>query len=97
MQENIKQLIELFDCDDEPMLKMDGYDECIAGIVERFGQPPIVCYDKDLVLDELMKQGMPYDDAVEWWEFNQIGAWVGETTPCFLTRPQPTHERRRFS
>jgi len=29
-----------------PMKLMDGYDQCIAGVVEQFGRPPIVCYDK---------------------------------------------------
>ena len=28
---------------------MDGYDDCIAGIVTRFGQDPIVCYDREKV------------------------------------------------
>ena len=32
---------------------MDGYDDCIAGVVERFGQNPIVCYDKEKVIQRL--------------------------------------------
>ena len=63
---------------------MQGYDDCIAGIVERFGAPPIVCYDKGKVLARLMQDGMSEDEA-EFWSFNQIGAWVGESTPCFIT------------
>ena len=68
------------------MLTMDGYDDCIVGIVERFGSPPIVCYDRDQVLEKLGKDGMSRDEAEEFFEFNQIGAWVGEETPCFLTQ-----------
>jgi len=69
----------------EDMLVMDGYDDCIVGIVERFGQPPIVCYDRDKVIKAHMKDGMDYEEAEEFFEFNQIGAWLGESTPCFIT------------
>jgi hypothetical protein len=68
------------------MVTMDGYDDCVAGVVERFGQEPIVCYDKTKVLDKLMEDGMNYEDALEWFYFNQIGAWVGDKTPCFFTK-----------
>lgn len=64
---------------------MQGYDDCIAGIVERFGAPPIVCYDKSKVLARLVRDGMSEDEAEEFWSFNQIGAWVGDSTPCFIT------------
>ena len=69
----------------EDMLVMDGYDDCIVGVVERFGQPPIVCYDRDKVIRAHMKDGMDYEEAEEFFEFNQIGAWLGESTPCFIT------------
>mgnify|MGYP000206025117 CR=1 FL=1 len=34
----------------EGLLKMDGYDDCIVGIVERFGQDSYFIYDKEEVL-----------------------------------------------
>ena len=37
---------------------MDGYDDCIAGVVERFGQPPIVCYDKANQPGKYLEDGM---------------------------------------
>lgn len=66
-------------------LIMDGFDDCIVGIVERFDHDPIVCYDKTKVLKSLMKDDMTADEAVEYFEYNQLGAWVGEKTPCFIT------------
>jgi hypothetical protein len=36
----IKDLFSGFDPD--YLLVMDGYDDCIVGVVERFGQEPIV-------------------------------------------------------
>ena len=67
-------------------LIMDDYDDCILGICTRFGQEPIVAYDYDLVIAKLMGQGMPHTDAVEWFEFNQMGAWMGDRTPCFIEK-----------
>jgi hypothetical protein len=68
----------------EEIMMMDGYDNCIAGVVTRFGQEPIVCYDRNKVLAKLVKGGMTYEEAEEWFSYNQIGAWVGSLTPCFL-------------
>ena len=67
------------------MMIMDGFDDCIAGVVGRIGQPDIICYDRDKVLNNLMSQGMTDEEAVEYFEYNQIGAWVGEQTPCFIS------------
>lgn len=67
-------------------LVMDGYDDCIVGICTRFGQEPIVAYDRQKVIAKLVAGGMTEEDAEEWFEFNQIGAWMGDTTPCFIDR-----------
>mgnify|MGYP003123196400 FL=1 len=85
----MKELIQDYIDAGEPLLKMDGFDDCIAGVVERIGQDPIICYDKNKVLDQMVRDGMTYEEAVEYFEYNQMGAWVGERTPCFLiTEPQ---------
>ena len=70
---------------DNELLLMDDYDDAIVGLVDRFGQPTIVCYDKEKVIEKLMADGMTDEEALEWFEYNQIGAWKGETTPCFLS------------
>ena len=71
--------------EEEELLLMDGYDDCIVGLVDRFGQPTIVCDDKEKVIEKLMADGMTDEEALEWFEFNQIGAWMGDKTPCFLS------------
>jgi len=74
------------DVEDDAPLKMDGYDDCIVGMVERFGMTPIICYDKAKVLRKLLRDdGMTQDEAEEFFDFNQLGAWMGNGTPCFLT------------
>jgi hypothetical protein len=30
--------------------------------------------------------GMTYDEAVEFFEFNVLGAWVGDETPAFYSK-----------
>jgi hypothetical protein len=71
---------------DPDLLLMDGFDDCIIGICESFGSVPVVAYDYDRVLANLQASGMTYEEAVEYHEFNQVGAYVGERTPVFIRR-----------
>jgi hypothetical protein len=71
--------------EDTPFSIIDGYDDCVIGVIEQFGRPPIICYDRSLVIQKLMKDGMSDEEAEEFFEYNQIGAYMGEFTPCFFT------------
>jgi len=71
---------------DPDLLLMDGFDDCIIGICESFGSVSVVAYDYDKVLANLQASGMTYEEAVEYHEFNQAGAYVGERTPVFIRR-----------
>ena len=68
---------------EEPVL-YDGLEDAFIGMSFRFGQEPIACYDFDKVIEGLMKDGMSEDEAVEFFDFNIIGGWNGDQTPCFL-------------
>ena len=68
------------------LIQMNGYEDCVIGICHRFGQPPILAYDMDKVIRRLRADGMSYEEAVEFWEYNQLGAYVGESTPCYIER-----------
>ena len=48
------------------MMIMDGFDDCIAGVVHRYGQPTIICYDKEKVLEQLMDDGMTDEEELDW-------------------------------
>ena len=81
-----QDLDEIFDgVDTHELVFMNGFNDCIAGIVERHGIPGIVCYDRDKVISKLVWEGMTVDEAEEWYEFNQLGAYAGESTPCFIS------------
>jgi len=63
----------------------DGYDEALVAVGHRFGLPPLAVYNTKTIITLLMtKDGMTYDEAVEHFSFNIIGAGMGENTPIFL-------------
>ena len=69
----------------EGAMKIDGFDDCICGIVERFGMDSVLLYDTDTMIEKMMtKDNMDYEEAVEYFDFNIKGAWMGEGTPCFF-------------
>lgn len=72
-------------------LIMDGYDDCIVGVVRRHGMDVVAVYDQDAVIQKLISEGMSEEEAVEWFEYNQISAWNGDGTPCYM---QFTSSRR---
>lgn len=59
------------------------FEHCVVGFVERIGQPPVIAYDRALVLDVLRAD--LGDDAEEYFDYNVLGAYVGPFTPCFIT------------
>ena len=71
----------------EEALFADGFDEAVLGFVNRWNQDPVVVYDTERIIKILMERdGMPYEDAVEFFEFNTAGAYVGVNTPLFLRK-----------
>ena len=67
-----------------------GLDDAIVGVGVRCGKPPLVVYNVERVIDILMdRSDMSYQDAVEFFEYNVEGAWVGETTPLWLYELKP--------
>ena len=71
----------------EEALVMTGFDDCVIGVLERYGMEPIVLYDKEKVIEQLMEEGCDsYEGALEYYEFNQLAGWHGEKTPGFVVR-----------
>jgi len=65
-------------------LTADGFDSAIIGLARRCGQPTLVAYSIQKAIAVLMKSGMSYEDAVEHFEFNIVGAWMGPHTPIWI-------------
>lgn len=62
------------------------FDEAIIGVAKRFGQADVIAYDSNKVYEILAKMLDTEDWTVvfEYFEFNIIGAYVGERTPVFV-------------
>lgn len=70
----------------EEMLFADGFDGALIGFVERCATPPVALYDRAKCIEILMlRDTMSYEEAVEFFEFNTLGSWMGENTPAFAT------------
>jgi len=61
------------------------FDEAFVGVVERFGMEPVALYDRDKIIEILMRDGLSWEDAEDHFGFNMIGAWVGDKTPAFVS------------
>jgi hypothetical protein len=62
----------------------DGLDGALIGIGRRFNEQPVACYSIPHILDQYQRDGMSYEEAVEFFEYNVIGGWHGEYTPMFV-------------
>tara|TARA_B100000131_G_scaffold45449_2_gene40644 strand:- start:2037 stop:2447 length:411 start_codon:yes stop_codon:yes gene_type:complete len=70
---------------DEDLLFADGFEDAFIGLSRRFGiDRPVATYDYDKCIEVLMRSNMSREGAMEFFEYNVIGAWVGELTPIFL-------------
>lgn len=70
-------------------LVCDGFDEAIIGVAERINLGPVVAYDVHKMINIMMERdGMDYEEAYEYFNFNIIGAWMGDFTPIFITKSE---------
>jgi len=70
---------------DETTLLMDGFDEAFIGWSRRMNEPLLAVYSYDgLIKVCTERDGMDYDEAIEYVDYNVIGAWVGEQTPIIV-------------
>ena len=69
----------------DELLLADGFGAAFIGVSHRFGfDHPVATYDIDKCIEILIQDGMDREEAEEYFEFNTLGAWVGEMTPVFV-------------
>jgi hypothetical protein len=76
----------------------DGLEDAFLGIASRFGwSAGVAVYDYHKCIEVFMRDGLTEQEAVEHFEFNVIGGWVGDQTPIFLsgTTLAALHEHHR--
>lgn len=69
--------------EDNECLLADGFERALVGIT--CGSNPVAVYDINRMVGVLVEdEDMHPDDAMEYIEFNVIGAYVGEKTPMYI-------------
>ena len=69
------------------MLVRPDREEALIGYVERCGTSPLACYDIEKCIQILIERdGMTDEEALDYFSYNALGAYMGEHTPMFLTR-----------
>ena len=62
----------------------DGFEDALVGYGYQFNYP-VAVYSRMGCMKILMERdGMSDEEAMEYFDFNVQGAWVGESTPVFL-------------
>lgn len=61
-----------------------GFDDCIVGIAQKVGRSDSVAYSRTKIIEKLCKY-MEYDEAVEHFDYNILGSFIGNEMPVFIT------------
>lgn len=82
---DFKEKKEHITCIDESILLADGFEDALVGYGEQFNKTFAV-YDRSKCIQILIdRDKMTFEEAVEYFDFNVTGAYVGEHTPAFVT------------
>lgn len=80
MRQEIEEWLEPLD---RETIFFEGLDMAIIGIAE-VPDGYKVCYDIGRVLELLIISGMTEEEAIEYYDFNIAGSYVGPLTPTFI-------------
>jgi hypothetical protein len=73
----------------DELLTAIGLDDAFIGHIERMNEPPVAVYDREKIIQIFMtRDGMTWEEAEEFFEFNVGGAYMGPQTPAYLIRPE---------
>jgi hypothetical protein len=61
----------------------ESYDLCIVGVAQRFNTT-VLAYSVEKILAMHVADGMTEEEASEYFEYNTMGAWLGDGTPVFM-------------
>ena len=68
------------------MLKLpEQFDDAVMGVSQRIGWENCIVYDAKKII-EILTEDMSEQDALDHFDFNIAGSYVGDTTPVFLWR-----------
>lgn len=61
----------------------ESFDDCILGVSQNCAGDTYVAYSYMKCIEKL-KEDMSEDEAIEYFDYNIIGSYVGEHSPCFI-------------
>jgi formylmethanofuran dehydrogenase subunit E len=76
-KEHLMEILEEEEC-----LTADGFDDALVGCT--YGANVVAVYDINKMVEILMQEGTDYEDAVEFLDYNVVGAYLGEKTPLYV-------------
>lgn len=69
----------------EGAILLDGFEDCIVGVVEEYGNGKRILYSKNAIIQKLMVRDlMTHGEAEEFYDYNIIGLYAGEQNAVFL-------------
>ena len=91
-----------FDCFTEILLA-DGFEEAFIGLGGQFHDEPVAVYDREkcikilatefqrdaILMHDYKEETNFYEQAMEYFDYNVQGSYVGKRTPIFVTTPNP--------
>lgn len=70
---------------DKNILLADGFNNAVIGLTYRDDEL-VALYSRDKIIQILIdEQEMSYEDAVEYFEYNIEGSYVGRKTPVYYS------------
>ena len=79
------------------ILLADGFEDAFIGVITICDEP-IALYDEEKCISILIERdGMSEEEAIEYFDFNVTGAYVGENTPAFLVSKYLKNENNNHS
>ena len=80
-KKRLEELKESIVASNEEAMLVDGHDDALAG----YDTQGRAIYFIDAIIGTLMQRdGMTYEEAYEFFDFNIAGAYVGEYTPIYM-------------
>lgn len=70
-------------------LEPECFDDAIVGVAQRADGMFTVCYSEPKVIKVLMDvDKMSFEEALEFYNFNILGSYLGDATPVFVDDEQ---------
>ena len=80
-KEHLEELKQAIEATNPDAMLVDGHDHALAG----YDTQGRAIYFADAIIDTLMnRDGMTHEEAIEFFDFNIAGAYVGEYTPIYM-------------